>query len=202
MKRDMVVLFTGTKLIKRLAYLAVLAPLICLFQFSGATAQEDGQIEYTIGFLVKERSLAKSYASIHEEFGKDNTDNYVKGIRLYAVAKAEFDGLIEQLKWNLSHDTSLKRSPDFTNALNLAAQQRVAFTKFVDGEVRPAESGSKNPLAVAAIGTIPELIKALTEAGLSIWKEYRQGNKEQKKEILDRLDSTKWPDYSEIAGRG
>ncbi|WP_020589673.1 hypothetical protein [Desulfobacter curvatus] len=188
---------------RQLVVFALGVPLMVLLFLSCGTAEsKNDQLAGAIGFLSKEKSLAKSYGSLLKEYGKDDINNYVKGIRLYAVAKAEFDGLIEQLKWNLSHGRPLEESSDFKTELNQAAEQRVAFTKFVEDVIITKEQGSKNPLAVAAVGSIPELIKALSEAGKTIWQGYSQANNRQKKEVLDSLDSAKWPDYAEIAGAG
>ncbi len=187
---------------KKIMLFAVCVPLFSILLFCPATAQEEKKLGEAIGFLSKEKSLAESYGAILKEFGKDNLVEYAEGIRLYANAEAEYDGLIEQLKWNLSHNEALDQSSTFKEKLQKAAEQRVAFTKFVTETIISDEQGKKNPLAVAAIAAVPGLIKALTEAGKSIWNEYRKTNKENQKVIEEKLDSAKWDDFSKIMSSG
>lgn len=176
----------------------------CIISFftSCATAQEKGNFSEAIGFLAKEQSLAENYAVILKEFGKENIKNYAEGIRLYAEAKAEYDGLIEQLIFNLKEDQALETSPAFQSKMENAADKRVAFTSFVNDKIIRDDPERKNPLAIAAIGLAPELIDALTKAGKTIWQEYRNVKKEKKQEILDQLDTLKWKAFHEIAGGG
>ena len=187
---------------KRIIFLVVSVPVFSLLLLCCATAQEESNLAEAIGFLAKEKSLAESYGKILEEFGKDNPNDYVEGIRLYANAKAEYDGLIEQLKWNLSRNEALEQSSKFQGQLQQAAEQRVAFTNFVTESIIKDDPGKKNPLAVAAITAVPALLEALTEVGTSIWNEYRKTSKENQQVIEEKLDSAKWVDFSKIAGGG
>jgi len=152
-----------------------------------------------IGFFAKEKSLAKSYAEIIVEFKKENIDYYGKGVLLYANAKAEYDGLIEQLKANLIRDEELGGSPDFQAKLKKAAETRVAFTSFVSDKFIRDDPQRKNPLILAAIATVPELIDALNKVGKSIWQEYRNVSRERKQEIINLLNTNKWKQFHEIS---
>ena len=58
--------------------------------------------------LAREQSAGEQYAVILDQFGKKDAARYVQGIRKYAEAKADFDGLIEALKTDLIEG----RSPD------------------------------------------------------------------------------------------
>ncbi len=53
-------------------------------QETGAAASE------AFGVFAKEQSLAESYVVLLNTIGKEDIANYAQGIRLYAVAKAEF----------------------------------------------------------------------------------------------------------------
>ncbi|MDJ0784761.1 MAG: hypothetical protein QNJ22_22545 [Desulfosarcinaceae bacterium] len=153
-----------------------------------------------IGFMAEERSLAESYASILNEFGKEDVRNYAKGIRLYAEARAKFEGLIEQLEYEIKNNQSPGTSTTFDTKLNQAAKQRVAFTDFVNKKIIRDDPVKKNPLIIAGIAAAPELIEALKEVGKTIWQEYREADQQEQQEILDQLESMKWRDFSEIAG--
>ena len=59
-----------------------------------------------VGVLAHEKSAAEQYAVILATAGKSDTALYVRGIQLYADAKAEFDAMIAELKfggssWNV-----------------------------------------------------------------------------------------------------
>ena len=55
-----------------------------------------------IRVLGHERSVAEAYGMLLDTHGKKDMSRYVEGIRLYSEAKADFDGLLEQLKYNLN----------------------------------------------------------------------------------------------------
>ena len=42
-------------------------------------------------------------------------------------------------------------------------------------------------------------MNALTDAGISIWKEYRTADKPRRDEIRDQLDHLKWHAFADLA---
>ncbi len=160
-----------------------------------APADKDKAFAEAIGTLAKEQSVAESYVLLLEDFGKADPRRYARGIQLYAEAKAEFDGLIEQLKYNLTRGNPPNTSPAFETVLRRAAQQRVAFTSHVtellgDGEGRRAAAG--------VITSVTALIPALTDAGKTIWQEYRAVKDARRKEMISQLEALKWRPYHEV----
>ena len=75
--------------------------------------------------LTHEKSLAEQYAVILATAGKSDIAVYVRGIQLYADAKAEFDAMIAELKFDLTTGQDPSHSAVFTGALQGAAQKRV-----------------------------------------------------------------------------
>jgi hypothetical protein len=187
-------------MMKLIIVLSVSALFMTLVLICCLNAQENSPLDSAMRILAEEKSLAESYSSILNEFGKENPKSYAEGIALYAKAKAKFDGFIEQLKFNLMENDFVNQSADFNAELAQAAEQRFAFTDFVDKAIIGDDPGRKNPLAKEAIATLPELIQSLTNLGHTIWKEYRSTKKERQQEILNQLDSMKWRNFSEIAG--
>jgi hypothetical protein len=45
------------------------------------------------------------------------------------------------------------------------------------------------------------LIKALTDAGIAIWREYRSGDEARRKEIKQELESLRWPQFTAPGGK-
>jgi len=191
-------LFTGIKQV-----LVSVAAFSCMMWIFAGCAGAQGKKDFSasIGFLAKEQSLGESYAVILKEFGKEDMRNYAEGIRLYANAKAEYDGLIEQLKSDLKGGQEVDSSSKFQSKLKTAADQRVAFTSFVTEKVIRNDPNRKNPVAIAAIAAVPQLVDALIKVSKSIWQEYQSVNEGQKKEILDQLDKLKWKSFQDT-GKG
>ena len=174
-----------------MAWLLVLASGVC----ADDTRQQD--FAEAVRLLAKEQSLAEGYVPLLEDFGRNNPRQYAKGIRLYAEAKAEFDGLIEQLKSNLLQGMEPASSEDFKRALQTAAQQRTAFTRHVNSLLGEEDTGKR---AGWALASAPELISSLTEAGKTIWQEYRAAKDDKRREIINQLNALKWKSYYAASG--
>jgi hypothetical protein len=162
-----------------------------------ATAPNEAALSDAIRFLAHEKSAAEQYAVILYTVGKSDTAQYVRGITLYAEAKAEFDGLIAELKFDLPKGQDPSRSAKFTEALQGAAEKRVAFTSFVSREVVDKFEGAR-PGLPDVLNVVPELVKAITDAGFSIWKAYRDTGKERRDAILNELGQLQWRPFSEL----
>jgi hypothetical protein len=146
------------------------------------------------GFAVK--SAGEQYGLILFTVAKDNVGLYVRGIKLYADAKAEFDGLLAELRFDLERGQEPAKSAKFNEVLKEAAERRVAFTSFVSAEV------DKLPGARAGlpdvIQAVPDLVTAITSAGISIWNAFRQTRKENRDALLSELKHLEWRPFSEL----
>jgi len=151
-----------------------------------------------IGVLAREKSAAEQYAVILATVGRTDAALYVRGIQLYADAKAEFDALIAELKFDLNTGQDPARSPVFTEALQGAAEKRVAFTSFVSHDVVDKVSGARPGLPYV-INAVPELGKVLRESGLSIWSVFHDAGKERRDAILSEVDQLRWQSFAELA---
>jgi hypothetical protein len=162
-----------------------------------AAAPDEAALSEAVHFLAHEKSAAEQYAVILATVGKSDTTQYVRGIELYADAKAEFDALIAELKFELTKGQDPANSAKFTEALQGAAAKRVAFTSFVSREVVDKFPGAR-PGLPDVLNVVPELVKAITDAGLSIWKAYHDTSKERRDAILDELGHLEWRSFSEL----
>ena len=151
-----------------------------------------------VGVLAHEKSAAEQYAVILATAGKSDTALYVHGIQLYADAKAEFDAMIAELKFDLTTGQDPANSTVFTGALQEAAQKRIAFTSFVSREVVDKLSGTK-PGLPDVIEALPELVKAITDSGMSIWKAFHDASKERRHAILSEVDQLRWRSFADLA---
>jgi hypothetical protein len=166
---------------------------------TGAAAQPaPATYSDAVQFLAHEQSAAEQYAVILDRFGKNDPTRYVQGIARYAEAKAEFDGLIGALETDLIDGRDPKNSPKLGEEVQTAAEKRIAFTTFVADQVVGKTEGARGVLP-DVLSVVPDLIKALTESGISIWKEYSTAGKERRDAIRDELDHLKWKSFADIA---
>jgi hypothetical protein len=82
--------------------------------------------------LAREKTVAEEFARLLNDHGHGDAAQYAQGIRRYGLAKAQFDGLIEQMQFTLQADEPPDISPQFQAALQSAVGARVAFTNLVD----------------------------------------------------------------------
>jgi hypothetical protein len=161
------------------------------------TPSPEAALADAVRVLAHEKSAAEQYGVILASAGKADIARYVRGIQLYADAKAEFDAMIAELKFNLTTGQDPTRSAVFSSALQQAAEKRVAFTSFISREIVDKLSGAK-PGLPDVIAAVPELVKAITESGLSIWKAFRDASKERRDAILAEVDRLQWRSFEQL----
>jgi hypothetical protein len=180
--------------VARLLIAAVLASVLCISV--RAEQSESGTLSDAIGFLKHEKSAAEQYDVILITVARDDAGVYVRGIRLYADAKAEFDGLIAELRFDLSNGQDPAKSAKFNDTLKEAAEKRVAFTSFVSAQVDKLPGA--RPGLPDVIEVVPDLVKAITDAGISIWNAFRQARKENRDAILSELEHLEWRSFADL----
>ncbi len=164
-----------------------------------AAAGED-TLEDAIRLLTREKSAAEQYAVILGTVGKSDPPLYLHGLDLYSDAKAEFDGLVAELKFNLAAGQDPGGSARFAEALQGAAEKRVAFTSFVRQEVIDKVPGAR-PGLPDVLTAVPDLVKAITDAGLSIWAAFRDAGKQRREAILSEISQLEWRPFSDLVNK-
>jgi hypothetical protein len=158
--------------------------------------QPAGTLSDAIRFFAHEKSAAEQYAVILSTVAKNDAVLYVRGIKLYADAKAEFDGLITELRFDLQTGQEPARSAKFNTALKEAAERRVAFTSFVSDKVDKLQGA--RPGLPNVVQAVPDLVRAITDAGLSIWRGFREARRERRDAILNELEHLEWRSFAEL----
>jgi hypothetical protein len=177
----------------RLSVVGFLSALIS----SGLIAQgtSDG-----IRVMAREKSLAEQFLVLLNNFGPKDMGHYTRGIALYAAAKADFDGLITELEDDLEGPKPPNQSEKFESALKEAVAKRVAFTSFITDTLVPHTKGAQKGIVGDFIKGGGELITALKEAGIAIWREFQSSGEAKRKEIRQELESLRWPQFT-VPGR-
>jgi hypothetical protein len=115
-------------------------------------ADEKSTLPEAVAQLKKEQTLAESYAGLLKEYGSTDLRTYARGISLYAEAKAEFDGLIEQMITALHQGKAPDTSEVFQRQLTKAVDRRVVFTSFMVDEILNKIPESERSLAAVLRG--------------------------------------------------
>jgi hypothetical protein len=148
--------------------------------------------------LIGTAGAQEEYGYVLATIGKADTAKYARGILLYANAKADFDGLIEELKFDLINGQDPATSSKFARMLGAAAAKRIAFTDYVTKDVVGGITGAR-PGLPDVLTVVPDLVKAITEAGLSIWEAYHDATKERRDAIIDELGHMEWRSFADLA---
>jgi hypothetical protein len=151
--------------------------------------EADALYAWLVGLLAREKSLAESYGAILAVVGKADIGRYVRGIQLYADAKAESDSLIAELKFCL---TTGQDDPAQSAALTGALQKRVAFSSFVVREVIVAPGDHESDRQVQKLAAAFSGCHKLRLAS------YNDAYKEQ--HLSDLLSDLQWRSFAEIEG--
>jgi hypothetical protein len=49
------------------------------------------------------------------------------------------------------------------------------------------------------VKVVPDLVKAITDAGLAIWDNFTKANKERRDAILNEIDHLRWRSFADLA---
>ncbi len=161
----------------------------------GAAAQS---LSDAIGVFGRERSLGESTVGLLKRYAPEDID----GRALYAQAKAEFDGLIEQMLADLADRQDPQLSPAFRERLDRALARCAAFSAHAEAVITPRIPAGAKPdwlAVIAGLGNVlPDTVKALVDAGIAIWREFRAANAERRREIEARVEAQRWKPWAEI----
>lgn len=147
--------------------------------------------------LAQERERAETSAALLKTFAAKKPAALARGEMLYSDAKADFDGFIEGLIVSLADTTSPADSTRLRSELDAAVTKRLALSRYVEPLV-PKQSGSR-PFALDLLkDTAGDILKAIMEGGVEIWKEYRHGDELRRQSISTRLEAQKWLRFEQV----
>jgi hypothetical protein len=172
------------------------APLLLFADLAPAEPQSFAE---AVGTLGEERTYAEFGAATLKALAPQDFE----GRQLYALAKAAFDGLIEELLGDLAQNRDPTLSPVFRERLDTAVNKRVAFSQHVDEAVKARLPEGAKPGMIATLAKAPaELVKELFTGGISIWHEWRDAGKARRDQIATRLEALRWKQFADIAAAG
>jgi hypothetical protein len=149
-----------------------------------------------IGALGEERSTAESGAALLKRYAPQDIESRA----LSAQAKASFDGLIEQLLADLAQNRDPQISQAFRERLEIAATKRVTFSERAAQVLNARVPVGAKPAWLAAIAAIPaDLVKALFEGGIAIWREWRGASTERRKQMTTQIEALRWKPFADIS---
>jgi hypothetical protein len=145
-------------------------------------AQPKAEFSKAVQIFGEEKSKAEQWASMLKS-GKwqPQSKEYVDGVKLYIDAKSAFDGLIARLRTDPS-------ARDIEEQIVSASKKSSRFSHYV--------YVLHNPDSQLAWSTAT---KELIDAGLEIWKVYREAEKETRDDIRKELERLVWEPFDKIA---
>jgi hypothetical protein len=159
----------------------------------------------TIRVLAEERVLGESAAALLFRYGGNDPELLAEAERTYTVAQAAFNGLIAELQMELAESRKPNESESFDRALLVAVEKRKAWLALVTQRTPHQEgtrSGVYGLIVDALAGTAADVIGAVTEAAIGLWREFRKARQERREEIRARLDAERWRPFAEVARSG
>src|SRR5215469_12079352 len=96
----------------RRVFLAAVLSAACCGSLGAQPAQPSsaGTLSEAIGAFKHEKDAAEQYAVILSTVAKNDTVLYLRGFKLYADAKSDFEGLITELRFDLVNGQELATS--------------------------------------------------------------------------------------------
>jgi hypothetical protein len=149
------------------------------------------------GILAEERSFAESDAGLLKTYAAQNQAALFQGQRLYAEAKAASDGLVARLLAVLADDRDPASADDLKQSAERAFVARLAFSQHVN-DALPDLRGTKSVLLDALAKPATDLVKALIEGGIAVWKEYHRGNELRRATLRAQLEQHRWRAFTDL----
>lgn len=150
-----------------------------------------------VGLLAEERTFAESGAGFLKGYTADDRRALIQGQRLYAEAKAASDGAIERLLVVLAEKREREATDNLRRVFEDAVARRLAFSEHVNHAL-PDLAGSRNVLLDALAKPAVDLVKGLTDGGLTIWKEVRRADEVRRQSITSRIEAQRWRPFAEV----
>ena len=179
---------------RRALVAAALAGLV-----AGAARAQDAPITLgqAVGRLARERSFAESGAGLLKRYAATDPAAMLQGQELYDAARASFDELVTWLQTDLDAGTVPSASPELQKALATAVEQRLAFSRYVDGAVK-AEPGARAGALDALAQGAGAIVKGVLDGALAIWQEYHKADLLRRQAITNRIDAQRWKPFGEV----
>lgn len=151
-----------------------------------------------LGRLARERSFAESGAGLLKLVAANDLATLVDGQRLYARAKARFDELIATLKAAMTLGDEVAVARQIEAPLASAVSLRLDFSRYVEQAVGEAVAKSKAGLVDALTEGVGDIVTALLEGGIDVWKEFRRADEQRRNVIIAQLDGERWLAFNAV----
>jgi hypothetical protein len=159
-----------------------------------AAAQNTLTFADAIAIMAESRSAAEGSVALLKRYQPKDFE----ARRLYAKAKATFDGVIGQLQADLASAKSPKLTPRFRQRLEDAAKHAHEFGTYADKVLnQTVPSGSKTVLR-ALIGELDKLITAIVNGGIAIFQEADRVGERDRKKMAERIEQERWRAFGDI----
>lgn len=176
---------------------ALILFLDCFFVGGSLAAAEiPADLGKSIGVVAEYKSNAEDQAQMLVIMFNDESINkttYRQGQSLYAEAKSGFDGLIDQLIFDIQYGNTEALSPKFEGIQLAAKSTGDRFIEFVQKQLYPDQSRG------LTAGRMRRLFETIREVGISIMRGSIKADDSARSKIINQLEQYKWSPFETIA---
>lgn len=147
--------------------------------------------------LQREKGAAVNCARVAKRHLPANDKAALSRIEFsYETARTEVMAVVAGLEAGLIDDSEKLALTDLSKRLEAGSAARDAFCIQALASIPGKDlQGMRNVAVEAALG----LVKTLVDAGVTIWKEIRDGDKIRRANLRTALEDAKWPAFKDIA---
>lgn len=170
---------------KHLLVLAVMA-----FSLSGCVSFGAAKkTEQYVQTIASERKIAEFWVSVLKYRQKPELSAYRKGQALYEAAGAQFEGWLEQYKFDITNGSVKKNRKALKADLIRATEARMEFTRYME-QIEPEFKQS-----VYFSTPYYSWIADATDAVIKIWQVYKAADEERRSKLIQQIDGLKWQPF-------
>ncbi len=170
----------------------VCAVVILVFG-SGLVDQASCDMTRELKKLSEEREKSVGYAKIAKVSFKKQQKKFTQAMLYYTDAKSIGNPIIQHLQTSLT-SRSMKESQ-----LREMLSEDVKHLVTVNEKFRAfIESGSASNRALPGLAAVAGMAGTITDACVSLWKEYKDADKKKVDAMVEVLEGYKWEDWDKI----
>ena len=172
--------------------------VLLLWPAAGPAADDTLTWREAVERLTLERGRAESGVRWLKERAGEDAAALAEGERLYKEARIRFEAHIEGLLVDLAQGREIADEPDRRRKLDEAVQHRIAFSEFV-AEQAKLQPGEKNLIIDALAEGAGDIVTALVEGMIEVWKEWRRADELARKTIAASIERQKWQPFDSVS---
>jgi hypothetical protein len=146
------------------------------------------QLSEIISPMATGKTQMESTASHVKERYKIGSKQYDETEKKYNKTKADYDGWLAQLKFNIRQGLDIK---PLSEKYKPISEEINGFVKYVDSETTPTAK-------IIPVAAILSVIPTVIDIASKLWNLYKKADEEGKEKIIKEIDSQAWKEFKSI----